>query len=330
MVVRRIKRPVVGIVPGDPNGIGPEVVVKAWASGRLKTHCSPVVVGSPSVIEKALDEVGAFLSINVVKSTRQLSRDEQTIDVLDVQPYKASASDCGCDTIEAGAATGAWLDHADRLAREGVFDATVMGPISSKAMELANTLSSVAVFKAEPAYLVLRSGRLVIAHLTDHTPLRDVSSAITRDSVYGLIEKFSNALREWGVGNGKTAVAGFNPHASGIEESNEIKPAVDLARARGLDIEGPISPDTVFRQVIEGRYDAVIAMYHDQGHIALKTWGFSGNSVVFLGPPYVHTTVAHGVAFDIAGSGKADGTMMLNAILDAAHLAQGKGFFSPT
>jgi len=270
------------------------------------------------------------LSINVVKSTYHLSKDEQTIDILNVYPYQASASNCGSDTVEAGAATGAWLDHADRLAREGVFNATVMGPISSKAMELANTLSSVAVFKAEPAYLVLRSGRLVIAHLTDHTPLREVSSAITRDSVYVLIEKFSNALREWGVGNGKTAVAGFNPHASGIEESNEIKPAVDLARAKGLDIEGPISPDTVFRQVIEGRYDAVIAMYHDQGHIALKTWGFSGNSVVFLGPPYVHTTVAHGVAFDIAGTGKADGAMMLNAILDSAHLAQGKGFFSPT
>lgn len=330
MVDKRIKRPVVGIVPGDPNGVGPEVVVKAWASGQLKAHCHPVVVGSPSVIENALDAVGAILNINVVKSTRRLSKDEQTIDVLDVHPYQASASAYGVDSVEAGAATGVWLDHADRLARDGVFNATVMGPISSKAMELANTLSSVAVFKAEPAYLVLRSGRLVIAHLTDHMPLRDVSSAITQDSVHALIEKFARALSDWGVGNGRTAVAGFNPHASGTEESNAIKPAIDLARTQGLDVEGPISPDTVFRQVIEGRYDAVIAMYHDQGHIALKTWGFSGNSVIFLGPPYVHTTVAHGVAFDIAGTGKADGSMMLNAILDAAHLAQGKGFFSPT
>jgi len=146
--------------------------------------------------------------------------------------------------------------------------------------------------------------------------------------VHRLITRLSQALGNWGVGVGRIAVAGFNPHASGDEEKLAITPAVELARSQGVDVEGPVSPDSVFRQCIEGRYDAVVAMYHDQGHIPIKTWGFSGNSVVFLGLPYVHTTVAHGTAYEIVGSGAADASMMVNAILDAAGLAIGQGFAS--
>ena len=123
-------------------------------------------------------------------------------------------------------------------------------------------------------------------------------------------------------------MAGFNPHASGDEEKSALEPAVALARSEGIAVDGPVSPDSIFRQCIEGRYDAVVALYHDQGHIPIKTWGFSGNSVLFLGPSYVHTSVAHGTAYDIVGTGKADASMMLNAILDAASLVSGAGFGS--
>jgi 4-hydroxythreonine-4-phosphate dehydrogenase len=206
-------------------------------------------------------------------------------------------------------------------------DGSVMGPISAKAMEKAGVLSSIASRKpGDEAYLLLRSGNLVIAHLTDHVPLREVSAAITPATVLKLITKLTDSMAQWGLGAGRIGVAGFNPHAAGQEETNAITPAIERARTQGINVEGPISPDSIFRHCIEGRYAAVIAMYHDQGHIAIKTWGFAGNNVVFLGPPYPHTTVAHGVAYDLAGTGKADHSMIQNAILNAASLAAGRGF----
>lgn len=321
--------PIVGIMTGDPNGIGPEVTVKAWASGRLKSRCRPLIVGSRAVVEQAVRVAAPGLAVRSAADPRDLDPAEGVIDVLESAAYAGDATRYAGDLAVGGAATGAWIDHLDGLAREGQIDACVMGPISGKAMELAGTLGSVPSYSAvDPAYLLLRSGPLVIAHLTDHMPLRDVSAAITLESVHRLIVCLSRFLHASGVGAGRIAVAGFNPHASGDEETSALVPAVARARAQGIAVQGPVSPDSVFRQCIEGQYDAVLALYHDQGHIPIKTWGFSGNSVLFLGPSYVHTSVAHGTAYDIVGTGRADASMMLNAILDAASLARGTGFAS--
>lgn len=326
-----LARPFIGIVPGDPNGIGAEILIKAWASKALHPYCRPLVVGSTPVIEHAIRLLGLPLTVRSLADGVPLPADcgddVSRIDVIESAPFAVEAIRHGHDTEAAGAVSGAWLDHADRLARNGLLASTVMGPISAKAMDMAGVLSAIASHKPEqPAYLLLRSGALVIAHLTDHIPLREVSAAITPTAVGRLIDSLSSAMRQWGLGGGRIAVAGFNPHASGLEETNAIAPAIEQAKAHGIDIEGPISPDSIFRQCIEGRYSAVIAMYHDQGHIAIKTWGFAGNNVVFLGPPYPHTTVAHGVAYDLAGSGRADHSMIQNAILNAASLAAGRGF----
>lgn len=324
-------RPVIGIVPGDPNGIGPEILVKAWASKALHPHCRPVVVGCTRVVEEAIRVSGLSLATRSIPKTGPLpddcGDDGMRIDVLESADFPTEATRYGEDTREAGAVSGVWLDDADRLARQRVLDATAMGPISAKAMDMAGTLTSVASYRpGEEAYLLLRSGRLCIAHLTDHLPLSEVSAAITQAAVHRLIAKLAEAMARWGLGGGRIGVAGFNPHASGREESTAIAPAVARAQSEGIAVEGPISPDSIFRHCIEGRYEAVIAMYHDQGHIAIKTWGFAGNNVVILGPPYVHTTVAHGVAYDLAGRGCADHSMIQNAILNAASLAGGRGF----
>ncbi len=325
------RRPTIGIVPGDPNGIGPEILVKTWASRALHPHCRPLVVGASSVIEHAIRLTGLDLAVRSIAELDDLpadyGNDEHCIDVLESAAFPDDQIRHGHDTAPAGAVSGAWLDHADRLARKRVLDGTVMGPISAKAMEKAGVLSSIASHKpGQEAYLLLRSGHLVIAHLTDHVPLRDVSTAITQAAVFRLITQLARAMAAWGLGGGRIGVAGFNPHATGDEEKQEISPAIEQARAEGINVEGPVSPDSIFRQCIEGRYAAVIAMYHDQGHIAIKTSAFAGNNVVFLGPPYVHTTVAHGVAYDLAGTGRADHSMIQNAILNAASLAAGRGF----
>ncbi|MGQ0701018.1 MAG: PdxA family dehydrogenase [Panacagrimonas sp.] len=331
MTNKTLRRPIIGIVPGDPNGIGPEILVKAWASKSLHPHCRPLVIGDSSVIEQAIRLTGLDLATRSISGVENLPADygdnDKLIDVFESVEFPAEATRYGHDIEQAGAVSGAWLDHADRLARQGVLDGTVMGPISAKAMDMAGVLSSVASHKpGEETYLLLRSGALVIAHLTDHVPLRDVSAAITQSAVHRLIARLAHAMSDWGLGGGRIGVAGFNPHASGQEEKLAISPAVTQAQAQGINVEGPVSPDSIFRHCIEGRYDAVIAMYHDQGHIAIKTWGFAGNNVVFLGPPYVHTTVAHGVAYDLAGTGRADHSMIQNAILNAAYLAGGRGF----
>jgi len=319
--------PTVGIMTGDPNGIGPEVTVKAWASRRLKSRCRPLIVGSRAVVEQAVRVAAPGLAVRTAADPRDVDPDEGVVDVLESADYAGDVRRYGGDLAVGGVATGAWMDHLDALARNGQVQACVMGPISGKAMQLAGTLGSVPSYSpVDPAYLLLRSGRLVIAHLTDHVPLREVSAAITAEAVHRLIVSLSRSLMAWGVGSARIAVAGFNPHATGDEETASIAPAVARACAEGHVVEGPVSPDSVFRQCIDGRYDAVVAMYHDQGHIPIKTWGFSGNSVLFLGPPYVHTSVAHGTAFDIVGTGTADASMMLNAILDAASLALGRGF----
>lgn len=325
--MKTVALPLVGIMAGDPNGIGPEVVVKAWATRRLKAHCRPVVVGSRAVVEQAIRVAAPSLAVRSIDAPCEVCSDDDTIDVIESEPYAGDATRYAGDNRAGGAASGAWLRHIDGLAREGALAAAVMGPISGKAMAMAGTLAAVPSYALQdPAHLLLRSGRLVIAHLTDHVPLREVSAAITADAVHRLIVRLAHSLRAWGVGAGRIAVAGFNPHASGDEEESAISPAVARARAQGLDVEGPVSPDSVFRQCIEGRYDAVVAMYHDQGHIAIKTWGFAGNSVLFLGPAHVHTSVAHGTAYDIVGTGRADASMMLSAILDAARLSTGCGF----
>ncbi|WP_420467456.1 PdxA family dehydrogenase [Panacagrimonas sp.] len=324
-------RPTIGVVPGDPNGIGHEILVKTWASGALHPHCRPLVVGDADLVEHTVRLLGASLSVRRVADIEHLpgdcGDDASTIDVLVSDAFPVAAMRLGQDTRDAGAVSGAWLDHADRLAQRRILDGAVMGPISAKAMDMAGTLHAIPSHKpGQEAYLLLRSGPLVVAHLTDHVPLRDVSAAITQDAVLRLVTQLARAMTQWGLGGGRIGVAGFNPHASGVEEQQHIAPAIERARAQGINVEGPVSPDSIFRQCIEGRYQAVIATYHDQGHIAIKTWGFSGNNVVFLGPPYAYTTVAHGVAYDLAGSGRADHSMLQNAILNAASLAAGRGF----
>ena len=323
-------RPVVGVVIGDPAGIGPEVIAKAWLTGKLHEACRPVLVGSSEVMVRALGFIGQQAKINTITQVDSLAESladrSDTLDIYDSGQMKGEALPLGEDTLIGGRVSAAWLDEADKLARQGVFKATVMGPISTGSMKMAGTLSQVVSPKPGESYLLLISGPLRVAHVTDHIPLRDVCDLLTKDLVAITLRKLHAAMQSWGVAKPRIVVAGLNAHAMGKEDEEQIAPAVAEARAAGIDATGPISPDTVFRQCIEGRYDIVLAMYHDQGHIAIKTWGFSGNSAIILGPPYTHLSVAHGTAFDIVGKNIADASMIQSAIITAGFLAAGRGF----
>lgn len=326
MQVASKDRPIIAIVMGDPAGIGPEIVARALSTGRVHECSRPVLIGSAAAMERAIDMTGVSAIIRKISSLEELSGHAGAIEIIDDGALDPENLPLGEDTASAGEAVGRWLDQAHAFARSGAVAALVLAPISSGSFKLAGKRPQTVSPIPGESYLVLFSGPLRVAHLTDHLPLTSVAGLLTPDLLLDALRRLDTAMKSWGLQRRRIGVAGFNPHASGEEEQRAIVPGVGLARAEGIDAEGPVSPDAVFRQCIEGRYDLVLAMYHDQGHIAIKTWGFSGNCVMVLGPPYLFFSVAHGTAYDIVGKGIADPSMMLSAMCTAAQLAAGKGF----
>lgn len=326
-VISMSTKPKIATMIGDPAGIGPEVVAKAWATGEIHAYCAPVLVGSQAVMQRAVKDCGLSLDVVKVSSIDEIHNDPTIIDIIDSGTFDTSRFVMAQDNTSCGQISADWLDEMDQMALAGEVDGTVMAPISSVSMKMAGTLDKVINMEPGHSYLFLISGPLRVMHLTDHLPLRTVCDLIKRDLVGSAIKQLNESLKEWGIAEPRIAVAGLNPHASGLEEEQEITPGVEDAKALGINVVGPIAPDSVFRHCIDGHYDVVLAMFHDQGHIAIKTWGFSGNCALIMGPPYLHMSVAHGTAYDLAGTGKADHSMILEAIKLTGNLAAGNGFF---
>lgn len=319
--------PVITITPGDPNGIGPEVVAKALAEGSVQQVCTPVVIGSRAALDKGIEIAGATLKTRLIDEIEHARPDPGLIDVLDDGTLQATDIDLGANSAVCGAANAGWLKQAAELSRSGRANATVMAPVNSESLALAK-LDLSDVFGRDPSdrYLTLLSGPLRVVHLFDHVLLQDVCQRISASMITQAVEKTHTSLLRWGIESPRIGVSGLNPHAHGPQEENAITPGILEAQTRGINVEGPIPPDTVFRHGIDGRYDVVIAMFHDQGHIAIKTWGFVGNCALFMGAPFLFLSVGHGTAYDIVGKGIAEHEMMLTAMLQASSLAAGRGF----
>lgn len=317
------KAPIVATMVGDPCGIGPEVVVKALASGEVPGRT--LLVGDARVVESAIALTKAPLSARKVESIEQARFEPGCLDVLDPGGLRPEDVTPGRVSAACGRAVTLWWEIATDLAKNGRVSAAVKAPVNSEAIRQAGGATPEAVQSGQ-TYLFLITGPLRVVHLTDHIPLRQVLAQIKQEKILDLIRLTHDSLRRWGIAHPKIAVAGINPHAQGEEEQREIEPAVAQARASGVDAVGPVSPDSVFRQCTEGAYDCVLAHYHDQGHIAVKTWKFTGNCAIVLGAPYLRVSVAHGTAFDIAGKGIADPRSMVEAMKTAATLAAGQGF----
>lgn len=321
----KVMRPRVGTIIGDPSGIGPEVTAKAWATGEVHQSSRPILIGSIEAMRHAVEVAGLDLEVRQAESPEDIADSPEILDVIDNGSLDWSEIRFGEDTRAAGRATGSWLSQADQFARDGQLDATIMGPVSAEALDLAGELDKAVRITPGETYLLLITGPLRVMHVTDHIPLRQVCEILSPDLVFDAIERLQDSLRKWGLDKPRIAVAGLNAHAKGEEDQTQILPGVERARAKGLNVTGPISPDAIFRQCIDGKYDAVLAMYHDQGHIAVKTWGFSGNCVVVIGLPYLHLSVAHGTAYDIVGKGIADHSMILQAMKTAGEFSSGTG-----
>jgi 4-phospho-D-threonate 3-dehydrogenase / 4-phospho-D-erythronate 3-dehydrogenase len=315
--------PIVATMIGDPCGIGPEIVVKAL----VEDHASArhLLVGDARAVAGAVALARAPFEVRAIEHFGQAKFEPGCLDVIDPGTLQTRDITVGRVSAACGRAVAQWWDLTTALAREGSVDAIVKAPVNSEAIRLAGAPAQAGVQPGR-TYLFLITGPLRVVHLTDHIPLRQVFGQLRKDRILELIRMIDATLRRWGIASPRIGVAGINPHAHGEEEEREIAPAVEEARALGVGAVGPVPPDSLFRQCAEGLYDCVLAHYHDQGHIAVKTWRFEGNCAVMLGEPFLRVSVAHGTAFDIAGRGQADHRSMASALRTAAALAGGRGF----
>ena len=325
-------RPLVAITMGDPAGIGAEVTARALQDDWVYQKCRPFVVGSTAAMTAALSLIGSAANAHATQAIDEIEGRPGTVDVLDLENLDFGSIEYGKVSPVAGKASVEWILRAGELAAEGRVQAIATAPINKEACSLAGyaDIGHMEIFQsqtgAKSVATMLMAGGLRVVHLTTHRSLRIACDYVTRENVLDKITLTDRVFREWGFARPRIGVAALNPHGSdggllGDEEERQIAPAVQEAQAAGIDAAGPVPADTVFNQAIDGKYDAVIAMYHDQGHIPIKVHDWAHSVSVNLGLPFIRTSVDHGTAFDIAGKGVADAESMLESIRVAVSLA---------
>jgi 4-hydroxythreonine-4-phosphate dehydrogenase len=323
--------PILAVTLGDPVGIGPEITLKTLAEPEALQMAHGVAVGDAIVLERLVRHLGLHLEINPIATVADARFTTGVIDVLNLGVVTEDLP-WGEVNATAGAAAVGAIEVATRLALAGEVDAVVTAPINKEAIwaagsrhlghtEMLGELTGSTRFNT----MFWVSG-LKIFFATRHLSLREAIDQITRENIEHAIREAYTALEVFGTEKPRLAVAALNPHGGengkfGNEEIIAIAPAVAAARVAGLDVVGPIPADSVFHQGIQGRFDGVLSLYHDQGHIASKTYDFDGTVSVTVGLPILRTSVDHGTAFDIAGTGRASHGTMRAAFKAAATLA---------
>ncbi|MDR3139773.1 MAG: 4-hydroxythreonine-4-phosphate dehydrogenase PdxA [Treponema sp.] len=348
-------RPVLGISIGDPAGIGPEITVKALSLPLIYERAIPLVYADRIVLEDALELTGKNFTLRAVEAPGDARGVFGTIDYMDAGFLKRGNYAYGQVRAASGEAAFRYVAAAIRDALAGGTAAVVTGPINKEAINLAGHhfpghTEIFARYTNTRDYGMLLSagnlpgtspGGLRVIHVTTHVSLREACDLITKDRVLKTINLAGLALKLMGSPRRRIAVAGLNPHASekglfGDEEAREIGPAVEAARAEGLDVSGPVPPDTVFVRALGGDFDIVVAMYHDQGHIPLKLCGFRMDPLTGLytqmsgvnttiGLPVIRTSVDHGTAFDRAGKNLSNEGSMAEALNMAVIFVKNRG-----
>lgn len=317
------KLPVIGMMIGDPAGIGPEVCVRTAVAHELADLCRSVLIGDVAVVRRAADVCGLSARFEPITDPAQ-DLPPGTIGVVDPGGFDVAGCPFGQASAASGHAVLGWMERGEALGRQGSLHALVMGPVESASMKATGRVQDIDELQPPGTFLLRMSGKLRVVPLTEHVPLTEAVAGVTPDRVLQVIEAAHASLCNWGFAKPRIAVAGINPHAMFPQDRQRIAPAVEQAQAKGIDASGPLVPDAVFRQCIEGRWDVVVTMYHDQGQIPIKTVGFEGACTVYIGLPFVMLNVPHGSAYDIAGKGLAQHKSMLNAVRTAARLAIGQ------
>lgn len=320
---------------GDAAGVGPEIIDKALAKKEFYNIARPIVIGDASVIEDALKVAKVKVDINSVKDVSEAKYEHGAIEVIDLKNIRLSELKMGQVQAMAGEASVKYVEKAVEMALENKIDAIVTAPLNKEAMNLAgydyagHTEILAHLTKTKDYAMMLVAGQLRVIHVTTHVSMRDACELIKKDRVFTTIRLTDEVTKKMGVKAPKIAISGFNPHAGenglfGNEEIEEITPAIESAKKNNMNVIGPMPPDTVFLRASRGEYDAVVAMYHDQGHIPVKMLGFESGINVTIGLPIIRTSVDHGTAYRRAGLrlGTGDPTSLEEAMKLAVQMAK--------
>lgn len=322
-------RSYIGIPMGDPAGIGPEIVVKALSKDEVHKTAKPVVIGDKKTLEQAMKFCGIDLEINVIEKVEDGDYQKGILNLIDLSNIDIEKLEMGKVQGMAGKAAFEYIEKSVELALDKKVAAIATTPINKEAFkaggvnyighteileDLTNTKDPLTMFQVYD---------LRVFFLSRHLSLRQACEMTTKERVFDYILRCTDALDRLGIKNGKLAVAGLNPHSGehglfGDEEVKEIEPAIKKAQEAGINVVGPIPADSVFYFALKGSYDAVLSLYHDQGHIATKMVDFERTISITNNMPFLRTSVDHGTAFDIAGTGKASEVSMVEAIRLAA------------
>jgi 4-hydroxythreonine-4-phosphate dehydrogenase len=326
-----MKEQPVAVTLGDPAGIGPEIIAKTFAEEGFHDENKAFVIGDVGMLQRAVDLLKLSLSVNRISHPEEALFEPGSVDVLQVGKLPEDLPFGELDA-RAGAAAFEYVRRATELALEGSVGAVATAPLNKEAMHMGgyeypgHTEILAELTGTKDFAMMLQTEELRVIHTSTHVSLREAIDRVSKERVLTVIHLARDALAKIGIEKPKIAVAGLNPHAGenglfGDEDAERIAPAIAEAREEGIDASGPHPPDTVFARARKGEFDMVVVQYHDQGHIPIKLMGFEGGVNVTVGLPFFRTSVDHGTAFDIAGTGRADHSSMRTAIELAHELA---------
>jgi len=329
-------KPLIAITMGDGAGVGPEIIMKIHAEDDLWDECRPLVIGDAKRLREAAKVVGSELEVHAIDDPDDAHPEPGRVEVLDLDLLPADLP-WGELSKEAGDAAYHYIERAVELARSGRADAICTAPLNKEALHAAghkypgHTELLAELTGTDEVSMMLTTPKLKVIHVTTHVGLIDAVERIEPDLVYRTIKRGHEAMDRALDHKPRIAVCGINPHAGehGLfgrgEEEEKIEPAVKRAADEGIDAHGPLPADTIFFRAVRGDFDLVVAMYHDQGHGPIKALGVDAGVNVTVGLPVIRTSVDHGTAFDIAGTGKVEAASMKEAMRQAIELSSVNG-----
>ena len=327
-----MKKTLIAVPLGDPAGIGPEIVARSIADKELFGITDCIVIGDKKVMENAIRITGEDLKVNVVADPAEGDYREGILNLIDLDNIDMDRFEFGKVDAMCGKAAFEYIEKSIQITMAGKADAVATTPINKESLRAGgiNFIGHTEIFGAltgtEDPLTMFETNGMRVFFLTRHLSLREMLDQIKKERVIDYVVRCTEALRRLGVTEGTMAVAGLNPHSGehglfGWEEVNEIAPAVEELKKMGYNVAGPVPADSVFHQAMLGKYNSVLSLYHDQGHIATKTLDFDRTIAITNGMPILRTSVDHGTAFDIAGKGIAGAVSMEEAIRLAAKYA---------
>ena len=316
---------------GDPSGIGPEIILKGFSKYRDEPYMV-VVIGDYSFLQKEAIKLELSINLNPVNDISETDLSPMKLNVLDIKNI-ASDIPLGLPDKQAGKASYEYIAKAVMLAMQNRVAAITTAPINKKSISLAgfsyagHTEMLAKLSNTKDYAMMLVGGKIRVVLVTTHLAVAEVKKFIKRDRIFKIISLTDRSLKLFGIKTPRIAVTGLNPHAGdggifGLEEAEEILPAVEMAKHHSIDATGPYPADSLFVKAKKGEFDAVVVMYHDQGLIPVKMEGFGSGVNVTLGLPFIRTSVDHGTAYDIAGKGIADSGSLISALNMAVRLTR--------